>query len=624
MDKYFLHIIFLLLLIPINTSGKKKTSDREPPKWINEIHRREMFPPKIFFVQFEQVNNVRRKDFEVKRDETVKLLQEKLSKQIQSFITTKSLLIQTESSSHGYNEFFTKETKIVSEVVFFDSRPLIWFDKRSRRLFVLYAVKKTDVGEKYRKLLESRLKALKHELDEYNPDISLSLLQNNINKFKKRIADLKSIERIIVASGIEIPEETAAMYSDINISINKLEGKLHSAAVEKRIRNAEELFADGKYEEALKAFRLLSVDLPEDIRVIRGIEESKKSIEQLYLYKINQAVNRSNFSEALGIFDRLFTILPETRTEHAAELYELEHKMFDYLTTELDFALKTENIPSIKDAFSELEDFKFIDPEKFIRYKEKVNKAVAKDLYRQAKSSYSQHGYYEAIAKIKEAMALDNSNSRYKDLYNSSKERIYRYNLRQLKATRHHILMFQFGGGIQTHKEYVNQLLDDKDSKVVWLPSFSAGLFAKYGIRSHVTAYGHDLSRSNLIGLQYTFIKPEWHFGKGDIPQKELSYWQEIEFVVGFATKWLFETGIANNRLSTSINIKDVNFYTASLTRRFYTHPVELTMQFKTYVSPDWDFYPVFKMGLFFDMNMIRKISRADKKRIKQEIDMVR
>jgi hypothetical protein len=184
--------------------------------------------------------------------------------------------------------------------------------------------------------------------------------------------------------------------------------------------------------------------------------------------------------------------------------------------------------------------------------------------------------------------------------------------------------MFQFGGGIQTHKEYVNQLLDDKNSKVVWLPSFSAGLFAKYGIRSHVTAYGHDLSRSNLIGLQYTFIKPEWHFGKGDIPQKELSYWQEIEFVVGFATKWLFETGIANNRLSTSINIKDVNFYTASLTRRFYTHPVELTMQFKTYVSPDWDFYPVFKMGLFFDMNMIRKISRADKKRIKQEIDMVR
>jgi hypothetical protein len=410
------------------------------------------------------------------------------------------------------------------------------------------------------------------------------------------------------------------LYSDINIKISKLESKLYSAAVEKRIRNAEELFADGKYEEALKAFRLLSVDLPNDIRIIRGIKESKNNIEQLYLYRINQAVNRSQYAEALDLFDRLFNILPETRKEHAAELYELERKMFDHLTSELDIALKSGDVSAIKSAFRELGNFKFIDEDKYNRYKEKVNSAVANDYYKQAKVSYSNREYRDAVAKVKKAMALDNSNSRYKDLYNLSKERIYRYNLRQLKATRHHIMMFQFGGGIQTHKEYVSQLVDDKDSKVVWLPSFSAGLFAKYGIRSHVTAYGRDFSRSNLIGLRYTFIKPEWHFGKGDIPQKELSYWQEIEFVVGFATKWLFETGIANNRLSTSINIKDVNFYTASLTRRFYTHPMELTLQFKSYVSPDWDYYPVFKLGLFFDVNMIRKISRADKRNIKRQI----
>ena len=623
MVKTFLHIIFILFLVT-DAAGRNNTPDREPPKWINDVLRKKMYPDNTYFVQFEQVNNVRRKDFDEKKDETVKLLQERLSKQIQSFISTKSLFIQTESTSHGYNEFFTKETKIVSEVVFFDSKPLIWFDKRSRKLFALYAVKKMDVGEKYKKLLESRLKALKNELEEYNSDISLSLLQNDINKFEKRVEALKRIERIIVASGVAIPEETATMYSDVNISINKLEHKLHSAAVEKRIRNAEELFADGNYEEALKAFRILSVDLPNDTRVTQGIQESKTNIEQLYLYRINQAVNRGLFSEALDLFDKLFNILPGTRKDHAAELYDLEHKMFDHLITELDFALKTRNITDVKLAFSRLENFRFIDSDKFNRYKGKVNKAIAEDYYRQAKISFSNREYYDAIATINKALNLDRNNGKYKDLYNSSKERIYRYNLRQLKATRHHIFLFQFGGGIQTHKEYVSQLLDDKESKVVWLPSFSVGLFAKYGIRSHITAYGRDLSRSNLIGFQYTFIKPEWYFGKGDIPEKELSYWQEIEFVVGFATKWLFETGIANNRLSTSIDLKDVNFYTASLTRRFYTHPMELTLQFKTYVSPDWDFYPVFKMGIFFDVNMLRKISRADKKRIKREIAMVR
>lgn len=623
MDKFFLHIILLILFIPSNIYGKSRISDREPPKWINEVHRKEMFPSLTYFVEFEQVNNVRRKDFETTREKTIKFLQERLSKQIQSFITTKSLLVQTESTSHGYNEFFTKETKIVSEVVLFDSKPYLWFDKRGRKLFALYAVKKMDVGEKYIKLLESRLNALKHELDEYNSDVSLSLLQNDINKFEKRVSGLKRIERIIVASGVSIPEETAAMYSGVNIKINELESKLHSAAVEEKIRNAEMLLADGRFEEALKAFRLLSVDLPDDKRVINGIREAKNSIEQFYLYKIDQYVNRSKYSEAIALFDKLFTILPETHNTHAKELSDLERKMFDHLTIELDAALNTGSVPDIRSAFSQLENFKFIDQNRFNRYKVKVDKAVAEDYYRQAKNSYSEREYYEVISLLKKAFALDKNNNKYKDLYSASKNKIYRFNLKQLKATRHHIFVFQFGGGIQTHKQYLQDLADDKDSKIVWMPSFSFGLFAKYGIRSHVNAYGRDLSKSNLIGFQYTFIEPKYQFSKGSV-KKELSYWQEIEFVIGFARNWLIETGIANNQLSTTIDLRKVNFYTASLTRRFYTHPMELTMQLKTYISPDWDFYPVFKFGVYFDINLVRKISRADKKRIKDEIAMVK
>ncbi len=144
-----------------------KNTGHEPPKWINEVLRKEMYPEKDCFVQFEQFNNVSRKEAENKKEEIVKLLQERLSKQIQTFISTKTLFLQSESASHGYNELFTKETKVVSSMIFFDSEPLIWFDKRSRKLFAMYAIKKKDLGEKYNNLLLGKLKALTNEITKH-------------------------------------------------------------------------------------------------------------------------------------------------------------------------------------------------------------------------------------------------------------------------------------------------------------------------------------------------------------------------------------------------------------------------------------------------------------------------
>ena len=622
MKLFFVHIILLMLFLPVNVFCKN--TGHEPPKWINEVLRKEMYPEKDYFVQFEQFNNVSRKEAENKKEEIVKLLQERLSKQIQTFISTKTLFLQSESASHGYNELFTKETKVVSSMIFFDSEPLIWFDKRSRKLFAMYAIKKKDLGEKYNNLLLGKLKALKNEIEKHNTNTSLWMLQNTIKEYEAELKELEQLENVIIASGAKPSDDVTQLFSKIKLQIKALENKLHSAEIEDKIRNAEELLADRKYEDALKAFRILSVDLPDDQRIINGIQESKTSIEQYYLYKIDQSVKREQFNEALNLFDKLFTILPEMRKEHAGELYELEAGTFDHISSKLDLAFKIGNIPAIKSYFAQLNNFRFINPDKVNRYKVKVDNAIAEDYFRQAKTSFQNHNYYDAISLIKNSLNIDSGNNKYKDLYAASKNKIYRYNLRQLKSTRHHIMAFQFGGGIQTHKQYINELIKDDNVTVAWLPSFSLGLFAKYGIRSHVTAYGRDLSRSNLIGFRYTFVEPKWNFGKGDIPQKELCYWQEAEFVIGFATKWLFETGIANNRLSTSIDLKKVSFYTASLTRRFYTHPMELTLQFKAYVSPDWDFYPVFKMGIFFDVNLIRKISRADKKRIKQEIAMIK
>jgi tetratricopeptide (TPR) repeat protein len=618
-----LHIIVFLLLISAHVAGKNIRY--EPPKWISENYRKEMFPSSRYFVQFESYKNIRRKDRELKEKELIALLQEKISKQIQSFISTESVLFQSESDEYGYNELFVKETRIVSDVILFDSEPTVWYDKRDRRLFAMYAVEKKDLGEKYITLLTGKLTSLSKELENYNATPNAWILQRDLKSFMQRTEKLERLKSVIIASQITPSDEIYSLFSKVRSQIKELDKLLHSAETEGKIRSAQEFLTNGDFEDALKAFRMLSLDLPNDIRIQRGITESKNSIEQYYLYRINRYINRQQYDEALQLFDRLFKLLPEVRERHMQELSMLENKMFDFLIAKLDEALETKEIPEIKIAFSGLKTFRFVNPGKYSRCKIKVDRAVAEDYYNRAKAKYNAKDYQEAIVTINKAISIDGGNNQFMSLYNSAREKIYRQKLKELKLTQTHMMMFQFGAGVQTQKSLVDELVEDIESSVRLIPSYSLGLYAKYGIRPNVTSYGRDMSKSNIIGFQYTFVSPKYQYSFDEkFIKTSLSYWQEFEVVVGFGTKYLIKTGIANNKLSTSMSLKSVNFYTVSILRRFYTHPLELTFQFKTYVTSDFDFYPVFKVGIYFDVNMIRKVSHSEKKRIKQEVDMIK
>ncbi len=619
----FLHLVFLLLLIPAHAQGKN--IHYAPPKWISENYRKEMFPARKYFVQFESFKNVRRKQRETKEKELITLLQEKISRQIQSFISTESVLFQRESDEYGYNELFVKETRIVSEVILFDSEPIVWYDKRDRRLFAMYAVEKKDLGMKYNTLLEGKLVSLVKELKNYGNTSNAWILQRDLKDFMLRVDKLERLNSLIIASQVTPTEEISSLFSAARVEIRRLDKQLHSAENESKIRSAQELLANGEFEDALKAFKILAFDLPDDNRIQKGITESKNSIEQAYLYRINRQINRQQYDDALHLFDKLFRLLPEMRERHLDELSLLENRIFEFIIAKLDVALNTKMIPEIKSAFSELGGFKFVNSEKYSSYKIKVDKAVAEDYFTQAKMKYDAREYNDAIVTVNKAIEIDGDNDQFKELYNRSSEKIYKQKLKELKLTQTHIMLFQFGAGVQTQKSLVDDLIEDIESSVRLIPSYSLGLYAKYGIRPSVTSYGRDMSKSNIIGFQYSFVNPKYQYSLDDkFIKTSLSYWQEFEVVVGFGTKYLIKTGIANNRLSTSMSLKSVNFYTASIIRRMYTHPVELTMQFKTYVTSDFNFYPVFKVGIYFDVNMIRKVSHSEKKRIKQEIDLIR
>ncbi len=618
-----LYIIVSFFIIPVLASGKDIR--HEPPKWISENYRKEMFPSNNYFVQFESYKNVRRKQKELKEKELTTLLQEKISKQIQSFISTESVLFQSESNENGYNELFVKETRIVSEIILFDSKPLVWYDKRDRRLFALYAVEKKDLGEKYITLLTGKLTSLNRELENYNNTSNAWILQKDLKNYMLRTEKLERLKNVIIASRVVPTDEIDSLFSSVRSQVKELDKQLHSAETEEKIRNAQELFVGGNYEEALKAFKMLSLDLPDDIRVQRGVTDAKNSIEQYYLFQINRHINRQQYDEALLLFDKLFRLLPEMRGKHSNDFSLLENKMFEFLISKLDVALDNKLVPEIKTAFNELKSFRFVDSERYDLCKIKVDKAVAEDYYDQAKIKYNSKDYYDAIVTIKKAIVIDKTNGRYQNLYYDARQQIYKRELNNLKSTQPHIMAIQFGVGVQSQKVLFDEFFEDNDSPVRLIPSYSIGLYGKYGIRPRVTSYGRDLSRSNIIGFQYTFINPKYQYSFDDkFIKTDFSYWQEVDVVIGFATKYLFKTGIANNWFSTTMSLKSVNFYTASLTRRFYTHPIELTMQIKTYVTPDFDFYPVFKMGLYFDINMIRKVSHSEKKRIKQEIALIK
>ena len=618
-----LHIFVLLFLISVQIAGKD--IKYEPPRWISENYRIEMFPARQYFVQFESYKNVRRKEKELKEKELITLLQEKISKQIQSFISTESVLFQSESDEYGYNELFIKETRIVSEIILFDNEPLVWYDKRGRKLFALYAVEKKDLGEKYIILLKGKLTSLSKELQNYGNTSNAWILQRDLKSFILRTEKLERLRSVIIASQVTPTDDIDSLFSAVRSQMKELDKQLHSAETEGKIRDAQEFLANGNFEDALKAFKMLSLNLPEDTRIQRGIIEAKNSIEQYYLFQINKYVNRQQYDDALQLFDKLFKFLPEMREKHMSKFSSLEKKMFEFFIAKLNVALNSKSVSEIKNAFNALGNFRFVDPQKYNRYKIEVDNAVAKDYYSQAKIKYNSKDYYEAIVTINKAIEIDESNNQFQELHSSARQKIYKQNLKELKLTQTHIMLFQFGAGVQTQKSFVDELVEDIESSVRLIPSYSLGLYAKYGIRPNVTSYGRDMSRSNIIGFQYTFINPKYQYSFDDkFIKTEFSYWQEFEFVVGFGTKYLFKTGVANNRFSTTMSLKSVNFYTASIVRRIYTHPVELTLQFKTYVTSNFNFYPVLKVGIYFDVNMIRKVSHSEKKRIKQEIERIK
>ena len=622
-----LHIGFWIFILMLASLNGKAAVKYEPPKWIDKEYRSREYPNSLYFVQFGIKENVKRKDRDTTEVMLIKELQGKISQQILTFISTESLLLQSESTKYGYYEIFTKKTRSFSKNILFDTKPLVWYDRKTRRLYGLYAVKKKDLGEKYTTLLGSELAALDKELEDYDSGKKkLWALQNDLKAFIGREKELKELKNIIISTGVIPSENINKLFSSIGLHIIDLDNVIHSAEIEAKIRSAQELLVDGMYEDAYKAFKMISLDLPDDPRIRKGMAESKKAIEQYYLFRINQFVKRDQYDDALNLFEKLFKILPGTRESLLGEFSTIEKKMFTFLCEKLDSAFLAGDISEIKSNFKKLTGFSFVNPEKYKNYKVKVNNAIAYDYYIQAQYLYKNRYYTAAIAAVNNALRLEPGNNRYMQLHENAGEMIYRQKVRDLKSTRHHIMVFQFGGGIQTHKTFFYEFVDDKkDSYIVWIPSFSVGLFAKYGIHSKINANGRDLSKSNLVGLQYTFVNPRLQYSFDvNFEKRDLNYWQEIEFVVGFATKWLFETGLANSRFSTSMSIKDVNFFTASLIRRFYTHPVELTMQFKTYVSSDWDFYPVFKIGIFFDVNMIRKVSHEDKKKIREDIASIR
>jgi tetratricopeptide (TPR) repeat protein len=620
-----LYIILFVSLFAANTYAKKNIPERErPPFWIKKEARTAHFPSSKFFVQFDIKENVKRKNLDTVKVELIKELKRKLSEQIITFVSSESLLLQSESSKYGHHEFYTNQITTSSTNIFYNSKPELWYDKRSNILYGLFTVKKKDLGKKYQEMLLTNLLKLEKELRDYDTTKLVWSIQNDIKSYNKRLKEQEKIQQVILATNMTVKDTINNLFSSIKLHLVDLDKVVHSAEMEEKIRNAQKLLVEGEYEEAYKAFKLLSIELPNDQRIINGIAESKNSIEQYYLFKINKYVKQDEYDEALDMFERLFRLLPDTRSKHQNEFYELEQQLFDHLCRNLDALLITGTVYQIKEAYDQLTSFKFINKEKYSRYKTKVDNAIADHYYREALADYNNKEFYSAITSVNKAIKLNARNSQYRDLHERAADRIYRMKLRELKNTRHHIMAFQFGGGVQTHKTFVNEFIDDNDTRVTWMPSFSFGLYAKYGIKSNVNIYGRDHSKSNLIGLQYTFVNPKWQYSFAeDFIKKELDYWQEIEFVIGFGTNWLFETGLANNRLSTDIDIKNVNFYTASLVRRFYTHPVELTLELKTYVTSGWDFYPVLKMGIYFDMNMIRKISHNDKKRLKDEISRI-
>jgi hypothetical protein len=588
------------------------------PLWIKENNRKKIYPKSKFFVVVKIEEGIKKRAVTEKAKENLlKELKQGVTSKITTKVTSISSIDKSESSDVGYYERYESTTEIVSKLDISDTYELYtYYDKKEKKLYGIIAVEKVKLGEHYKTYFNKNYYILHRELQLYSSSLnakSVKAIHNDIVKFNNRIELLVSFIKIIAVSGVDVPDIYMDDISNLNTKIHEIERALNLSEIEETIQRAQKYFENKEYLLAISTYELAKVKLPKDDRIIEGIAMSKAKFETQCINEVNNYKNNGDFDLAVNEYDRLFSVIPSVKARYIKDYENLEKYAFSEICKELDFALENQTESVVKQKLKQLNKYQSVNRNKYNKYAAKVNSYLADKYYYNAKLEYKNSNYQKSIQIINSALIINNKDEKYKKLLKKSQNKLYRSDLRSYKKTQPFRFSFQLGGGVQSQNSLWSEYEITNEFNIEYIPSLSFGLYLKFGGETKILSSGADRSRTNILGLRYNYVFQ-------NVYNHSINNMNEVELVIGFARYFLFNIGASTSSLDYELEEIKINTYSAALALRMYLHPIELQLEFKSYMDNNQTFYPVNKLSVFLNGNFDRKVSRNAKAKIRSDI----
>ncbi len=615
------NLLLLMLLCVIYVPSEARAKENQP-SWVEESYRRLNFPQNQYYTEFRIIEGVRRSMRSDAEEDLNNQLKKALAQYIYSNIKSEENLWQSELvflEQISLVERFISDVTIESDIELLNSRSQLYYNKKSKQLFGFIYIEKRQLAQHYNNLMQKDLTLLKAQLLANDVDYaSNSQLQRTIKAYEERFDKINGYSTVMISCGQMLEDNQINEIAKVRTRIDELYQYLDMAEFDEKLRIAQESILYKNYERAYQQFLQLSLTQPDNAKVRAGLREAKTGLETFYMTQIASKIQRKEYHQAIVYYNSLFTLLPLMRENHREIYKEIEIKAFDQNAKQLKDAIRSDNIMEMRRLIVVLDNYRHVNETNYQRLKTQVERGEAFELYQSARLDYYDSRYASSIGKLKRALVLDEGDYTYKNLLNKAQNKIYEQKLHNLKMTRPNTYCFQIGAGAQNNFNAFDKYLNTENFTSSLMGVYSAGIYRKFQIKDRVRGNGRDRSRSRIVGFRYSYINRR-NVQNIDIGTNLVDGLQELEFVYGIRSGINLALGVVSEDLHYQVFDRS-RFYTATISKRIYLLPIELSLDLKGYITED-NLYPVLKLSGLINMNFNRQISHKDRKKLRQEVE---
>lgn len=518
---YFIIVVTLFSYYSFSQSNK--------PEWIDDFeYEKKMYPADSFFY-FKDFIDCSNESIYKSREENLKeQLIRGLAGKIQTSVKSEtqnnfSQLKIDNNSSFSSSQSKKSQLSVNVSILPYES-PIFWpknYLKTEKKIHGIIAVKKYNYLNVVKSHVEITLKTLEINLQSSPKHIKNNDLVELVNTSEDIVEGINN--NIILIRFIDNKFDVNPFYEKIKVIKTKLD-EYRSAMSNKEFEDsyirAKTYLDENNCLKAYNEFKILFRLNSSDKRVIEDKNNALQCLNNKLLQQFAQKISKNNFVKAIEIVDSLILLNPneidlysQKRTE-AIESYFVQTFNLIEIYSESNLAEAKRVLDGIQVFGTSKYNTQIEDS------RAKINSLFYKNRVLEFKYALNQKDFSKANQTIiligKENSSMDEITSKLSSLGKKLNNATYSFEKKNLLKSRPNRFCIQVGASLTNQfmsKDYYYIENDISNFKNVvkptfntLFPSYSISLYKKIKIKELFSANYRDKSRSNLIGLKFSYL----------------------------------------------------------------------------------------------------------------------